>query len=634
MTERNTGWKPIESYAAIGNLRTTALVGRDGSLDWLCLPDLDSASVFAGLLDPQRGGYFSIRPADAGEGEQAYVPQTNVVETSFETAGGRLVVTDFMPLEGSLDGAGSSSRTQPAIYRIVRAEGGAVDVDVAWAPRLDYGRPPTRIESGQSGFVASAGEDSLLLTGLDEGDVRMEQDHVGPVLRGRFQLEAGQRRLLVTRWGSDGPAATLDDGERRLAATIESWRSWVNKPQVAERDWSGDHRDLIIRSELALKLLTYADTGAIAAAATTSLPEEIGGVRNWDYRYSWIRDSALAAQALFAMGHRSDAEEFVKWAERTVRNHADDDEFMHIVYSLRGSTELPERELPNLAGYRQSAPVRIGNGAAGQLQLDIYGELLSAAYEIIRLGGSLPDDVMEFLPRVADEACARWQEADYGIWELRNAPFHFVYSKAMAWMALERAIRMARNDHIRGDVERWKRTAGEIRDEVLDRGFSEELNAFKQTYDRAVPDVSNILIPMMELLPFKDPRVQGTIDATLKHLTENGLVYRYHADDGIAGGEGGWVICTFWLVDALALSGRIDEARELFENLAARANHVGLFSEQIDPRSGEFLGNFPQAFSHIGLINSSLYLAHVEGREIPVPGLIGTDEHRRNGHLE
>jgi GH15 family glucan-1,4-alpha-glucosidase len=622
------GWKPIEDYAAIGNLRTVGLVARNGSLDWLCLPDLDSPSVFAAILDPERGGRFSIAPAAGAPVRQEYLDHTNVLVTTFDCDGSRLVLTDFMPLAGTLDGTGGSSETEPAVYRILRAEGGPVDVAVKWAPRLDYGRAKVGAARTGEAVLAWAGEDSLTLTGLGEAAC-IEGDEVGPVVRARFTLRPGERRALVTRWGSEAPQVTLGEAEHRLAATVDAWRTWVHKAEATgDRSWAGDQSDLVLRSELALKLLTNADSGAIAAAATTSLPEEIGGVRNWDYRFSWIRDAGLGAQALFALGHAADAQAFVEWAERTVRDSAGDYSKMRIVYGLHGETELDEEELPNLIGYRRSAPVRIGNGAAGQLQLDIYGELISAVYEVVRLGGKVAPDVCRFLPEVADQACANWRERDYGIWEVRNGPFDFVYSKAMVWAALDRALKLADRGVIEGDTARWKRSRAEVRADLLDRGFDADLGAFKQSYERAVPDASNLLIPMLELLPFSDPRVKGTIDVTLERLRESDLVYRYRSDDGVAGGEGAFVFCTFWLVDVLALSGRIDDARRIFEGLAGRANHVGLYSEQIDPATGAFLGNFPQAFSHIGLINSALYLAHAEGRETPIPAPIGSAEHR------
>jgi GH15 family glucan-1,4-alpha-glucosidase len=623
---------PIEDHAAIGNLRTTALVGRNGSIDWCCLPQLDSPSVFAALLDHERGGRFLVRAADGPDvGEQRYLPATNIVETVFDSPGGRLVVTDLLPLAGSIDGRCGDSRAEPVIHRLLRADGGQVEVLVEWSPRFDYGRHQTRMGPAGGALLAWAGEDAMALAGLPV-EAELHEDRTGPVARARFTIDDGREVSLTAAWGSQARPASVERAHEILEETAAAWRGWVQNAEASSsREWAQPHHELVLRSELALKLLTHADTGAIAAAATTSLPEEIHGVRNWDYRYSWIRDAALGAQALFATGHRADAHAFIGWAERSARDRGETGWGLQVVYGLHGQEELPEADLPNLEGYRRSAPVRIGNGAVDQVQLDIYGELISAAYEAVRMGDELEEDICRFLPVVADRACRTWQERDYGIWEPRNGPFHFVYSKAMVWMALDRAIRLAERGAIEGDVGMWRRNCDLIRDEVLDRGFDADLGAFKQSYERPVLDTSNVLLPLLEILPFSDPRVQATIDRTLEELTEERLVYRYHADDGVAGREGSFGLCTFWLIDALALSGRLDEAEEIYEGMADRANHVGLYSEQIDPASGAFLGNFPQAFTHIGLINSTLYLAHCKGRDLPIAAPIGSDDHRHDG---
>lgn len=618
-------YQPIEAYGAIGDLRSVALIGLDGSVDWCCLPSLECASVFAAILDRERGGRFRVFPATGGSGRgpsgrQRYLDDSNVLETVMESGGGRLVVTDFMPIEGSIEGCGGST-AEHAIYRRLEAQGGAVEVEVEWAPRLDFGRTPTRIERHGDDFVASRSDETLWLTGLS-GSIELGENRVGPVVRSRFTLEEGEARFLVTRWG-DFRATTTDEGEARLRRTLECWREWAHKDEATERAWAGEWSDAVIRSELALKLLAHADTGAIAAAATTSLPEEVGGVRNWDYRLTWIRDSALVAQALYALGHRPDAEAFIHWVERVAATEGEEEWGLKIAYGLHGQEDLEEKDLVNLEGYRRSSPVRIGNGAGVQLQLDVYGELLAAAEELVRLGGKLEPQVCRFLPHVADLACEAWQRPDYGIWEMRNGPFHLVHSKVMVWVALERALELAEAGVIEGDTGAWRKSMNEVREEVLEKGFDPELGAFKQAYERSVLDATNVRMPLFEFLPVDDPRVQATIDATLEHLTRDDLVYRYTADDGVAGYEGAFGTCTFWLVDALALSGRIDEARAMFEGILARRNHVGLYSEEIDPDSGAFLGNFPQAYMHVSLINSTLYLAQAEGRELPIPSLLG-----------
>jgi GH15 family glucan-1,4-alpha-glucosidase len=619
----NNGYKPIRDYAVIGNLRTVALIGLDGSIDWCCLPDLDSPSVFAALLDRRRGGRFLVAPAGAGYGEQRYIEDTNVLETVFQFDGGRLVVTDFMPLWGRIEEI-DGSRAPDEINRILRCEGAPVEVEVEWSPRPDYARAQVEVDSIPSGWSVQAGKLPLVLAGLGEG--WLVETETGPTVKGRIRLEPGQERLLVTRWVEGPVEADLGAARQKLKRTIGSWHDWVRQePAAKARQWAGERLPLVIRSELALKLLAHADTGAIAAAATTSLPEWIGGDRNWDYRYAWIRDAAFTVQALGALGHETEALDFLYWAERISQGHERE---VQIMYGIRGQDTLDEFELPHLEGYRASGPVRIGNGAAGQIQLDVFGELLDSAYELLRRGHRLERRLMAFLSRMADQAAETWQEPDYGIWEVRNGPKHFVYSKVMVWLALHRAVHLADWYGLEGDVATWRRTRGDIADAVLKHGYDERIGSFVQSFGSTDLDASNLLIPFHEFLPFEDPRVQGTIDRTIEQLEENGLVYRYRNDDGLAGEEGAFGLCTFWLVDALAMSGRLTEARRIFEGLVNRANHVGLFPEQIDPKTGEFLGNFPQAFTHIGLINSMLFLADAEGRRTGQPPLIGTKQHR------
>jgi GH15 family glucan-1,4-alpha-glucosidase len=381
-----------------------------------------------------------------------------------------------------------------------------------------------------------------------------------------------------------------------------------------------------VRSGLALKLLTHAHTGALAAAATTSLPEEIGGLRNWDYRYTWIRDAAFTVQALLALRHRAEALGFLEWVGKV-------QEPLQVMYGLHGETELPEIELTHLAGYRGSRPVRIGNGAAKQQQLDIYGELMGAAYELLRWGARIDAKVWRLLREIVDLAIAKWKEPDYSIWEVRGGPRQFVYSKLMVWVALDRAIQLAKRFRLNGPVATWRRVRDEVRQAVLTEGYDAQVGAFVQSFGSKALDVANLLIPIMGFLPFDDPRVQGTIDRTLERLIDNGLVYRYLTDDGLPGGEGAFGLATFWLVDVLALSGRIDEAQQFMEGMARRANHLGLFSEEFDPKTGEFLGNFPQAFTHTGFVNAAVYLSHAQGGRPAARAPMGTEEHRQEaGH--
>lgn len=615
-------------------------MGRNGSVDWCCLPDLDRPSVFAALLDARRGGRFRVSARGAELGEQMYLGDTCVLETRFRAPGGILTVTDWMPLEGSIIGA-CRVPTEPEIYRLVRCEAGEVEVEVEWSPRFDYARATTRIERTPAGYRAHAGTEALLLGGVP-GEARIEEREDGPALVARFPLRAGESVSLVTGYAATGAeptrgviAASAGDAApclQSLKQTSAAWVAWAHDNEEAPTAvWAGEWSKQVTRSELTLKLLTHPETGAIAAAPTTSLPERIGGPRNWDYRFCWIRDSVFTVQALYALGHRAEATEFLHFLEHAARSPGAQDRWgVQIMYGLHGETDLHETVLDHLEGYRGSRPVRIGNGAAQQEQHDTLGELIDAAHELVIRGEELAPELWDFLAYLADRACAAWHEPDHGIWEMRGPKRHFVYSKVMVWRALDRAVSLAETGKLRGNVARWRTERDALRAVILERGFNPELNSFVQSFDSVAMDASNLLIPIEEFLPVDDPRVHGTIDATQKELLRDGLVFRYRteeAEDGLAGGEGAFGLCTFWLVDALALCGRTVEARELFEGMLRRASPLGLYSEQIEPRSGQFLGNFPQAFTHLGLVNSALYLAHAAGRPVPWSPT-GSGEHR------
>jgi GH15 family glucan-1,4-alpha-glucosidase len=623
--------RPISDYAAIGNLRSAALIAPDGSIDWCCLPDFDSPSFFAALLDTRVGGRFRVRAVGAPEGRSQYMDHTNVLETIFSTGDGRLVLTDFMPLEGDIDGTVERAPA-PEIHRFLHAEGGALEVEVEWAPRPDYARGEVRLEAVRDGFEAVAAGHRLMLEGLRHEEAEVVDRDGGPLLRARFGLGSGERRVLVTglREEPTRREVSADASEHLLRETLATWREWVHKRGTRERSWARPYQELVTRSELCLKLLSYGPTGAIVAAPTTSLPEGIGGVRNWDYRYAWLRDAFMTVQAMHALGHKAEARTFIRWAERTAQQASHAPKMVQPVYTIRGETATPPEELDHLSGYRGSRPVQIGNQAFSQKQLDVYGDLLDGAYELAREGHELGPEIQRFLVELADEAGRKLHEPDDSVWEMERGDRHFTHSKLMMWVALDRAIQLAERFGLEGgDVEHWRTKREEARRLVLERGYSRERGAFTQTLDGEELDAALLLLPIHELLPIDDPRVVSTIQRIRDELAEHSLVYRYRADDGLPGEEGAFVLCSFWLVDALSLSGRLDEAHEVFDSLVRRASHVGLYSEQIDPRSGEFRGNFPQAFSHLGLINSALYLAHAEGRESPVEALVGTMEHRR-----
>ncbi|HWC72823.1 MAG TPA: glycoside hydrolase family 15 protein [Gemmatimonadales bacterium] len=593
----SSDYTPIADYGAIGNLRSVALVSKTGSIDWCCWPDLDSASVFAAILDRHKGGRFRVAPVGLTSTSQRYEPGTNILETTLTADGGRLVLTDFMPLDDS------------GMCRLLKCEGdGGLDVEVEWSPRFDYARARTEM----AGTTAWSGKQRVNLLGLPvQPEIREEN---GPTLYARFRMQAGQR---VALFSGHKPKMNAEHAHRKTRAM---WLKWV------KHGIEGPWHDQLVRSGLALKLLTHAHTGALAAAATTSLPEAIGGVRNWDYRYTWIRDAAFTVQALFSLGHHAEGRGFLKWVGSV-------SEPLQVMYGLHGETDLPEIELTHFEGYRGSRPVRIGNAAAQQMQLDIYGEFIAAAYELLRRGARIDAAVWRLLSEIVDLAIAQWKEPDFGIWEVRGGPKQFVYSKVMVWVALDRAIQLAKRFRFKGPVAKWQQIRDEVRDAVLTRGYDAQLGAFVQSFGSKALDAANLLIPIMGFLPFDDPRVRGTIDRTLERLTENGLVYRYLTDDGLPGAEGAFGLATFWLVDVLALSGRMDEAQEFMEGMAQRANHLGLFSEEFDPKTREFLGNFPQAFTHTGFVNAAVYLSHVQGGRPLEQAPMGSDEHRQEaGH--
>jgi GH15 family glucan-1,4-alpha-glucosidase len=604
-------YRPIAEHALIGNQYTCALVSIDANIVWCCLPELQDPSVFAAILDTERGGCFRISVTGVSASSQQYIDLTAALVTRFESPGGLLTITDFMPMRGPIEGC--EGPDAPAeIHRLIECKRGDAELDVEWSPRLDYARGTTRIEPREGGFVASSGSRQLSLGGLTAGEV-VETEH-GAEVRARLQLHEGDTLALITRWDSARTASDAVRSERALNDTVEAWRNWMRAENTDEEfAWAGAHEGMLLRSAIVLKMLTHPETGAIAAAPTTSLPEDIGGERNWDYRYAWIRDASFTVQALLALGHAREARDFVEFAERTAMDEAREKREVRIMYDLHGRVAPEEEELKHFEGYKNSRPVRIGNGARLQKQHDVYGELIDSAYELVRRGETLEPEIYDFLARLADMACDVRHEPDDGIWEFRAEPQHYTYSKLMLWVAVDRAVRMAESHGLEGDVERWRTNRDDLRKEIEEKGYKDEVGAFVMAFDSEDLDAANLRIPLLEFLPCSDPRVQGTIDRTLEQLTADDMVYRYKVDDGLSGDEGTFGLCTFWMIEVLALSGRLREARRMFERMVRRANHVGLYSEEIAPGSGQFLGNFPQAFTHIGFINALLYLSAAEG---------------------
>lgn len=630
-----SGYKPISDYGIIGNLRTAALVGLDGAIDWCCLPRMDSPSVFAALLDSRRGGRFRIHLKDDEKGEQEYVGNTNILRTRFRSGETVLTVTDFMPLSGGINGRGEATRSQapPEIHRIVECAAGEAEVELEWSPRFDYARAATVIERRGDTWRASGGGNRMTLIGAGDGVVY--DDGSGPRLRAVLPLRHGESISIVLRWNPGSEDESAPQSGMLLRRTMETWTAWAEREDLAgTQAWAGEFEPLVTRSALVLKLLTNADTGAMAAAPTTSLPEDIGGVRNWDYRFAWLRDSALTAQALASVGHEAEGADFLEWLMHASEEQREEEWDLRIMYPLQGGSDMEERCLDHLEGYRRSRPVRTGNAAARQFQLETCGEMLSIGYEIARREHRMTPDMLAFMRKVADHVCDVWRQPDSGIWEIRGRRRHYVYSKVMAWVALDRAQLLASRFGLEGDTERWRAESLAIREEVLARGYDPKTNSFVMDYDGDEADAALLRIPLVEFLPFDDPRVQGTIDRIVEQLVDSGFVYRYLTGDGLPGREGAFGLCTFWLIDALALSGRQREARDMLARMARHSNHLGLYPEQFDPGDGAFLGNFPQALTHIGLINSVIYLAFAEGRDAPEHAPAGSRAHRQQVRRE
>jgi GH15 family glucan-1,4-alpha-glucosidase len=613
MMRRPTPYPPISAYALIGNRHTCALVSREGSLDWCCLPYLESASVFGAILDDARGGRWFLGCEGEGRRERRYLGHSAVLETIERVDDGTVRFVDFLPIR---EARGEEvSRSAATIVRIAECLSGTVEVVVEWTPRPDYARADVRLHrAGERQVLAVSEVGVCWIHGLPDERVELS----GGSARSRVRLFAGERLELVSGWG-DPTTASVDPGNQ-LAETLEWWERWARSCRIepVAEPW----REQILRSGVVLTLLTNERSGAIAAAPTTSLPEEIGGIRNWDYRYCWVRDASLISQAFVTLGRPGDGLAFLEFLERAAQRHRDPAR-IQVLYGLMGQVNVTEYTLGHLDGYRDSRPVRVGNAAAEQRQLDVYGELMEAANDLVRSGFQLPHEWWSWLSAIADHVCRVWRWKDRSIWEVRGPEQHFTYSKLMCWVALDRAIELARVLGASSDTTVWARERDAIRAALLDQGYDRERGSFVQAFGSHALDSSNLLIPLVGLLPADDPRVLGTIDATLRELTENGLVHRYsteETEDGVSGAEGAFGICTFWLSDALCLAGRLEEAEEIFAGMLGRANDLGLYPEEIDPSTGDFLGNYPQAFTHVGLITGAHFLGEARSRGAAEPG--------------
>jgi alpha,alpha-trehalase len=602
------GSQPIASYGLLADCNSAALVGLDGSIDWLCLPRYDSESVFGRILDPS-AGHWSIRPAGAFTSERRYLPGTLVVETTFTTETGTARVTDALLFPEGQRGHDLGHGVPHELVRSVEGINGEVELVLELAPRTEYGlvRPLFRME-GDGGRTFGGPNRITVRAGTP-----IEIDDV--TMRAAFTVGSGDEVGFSLRWAPtearDVPQPTAPaDVAARIADTAEAWRSWEEEHDI----YAGPHRELVRLSSRVLKGLTYRPTGAIVAAPTTSLPEAVGGERNWDYRYSWIRDSCLTLEALYVGSCSDEAEEFVSFMTSSAGGGAS----LQIMYGIGGEHDLAERELPHLRGWRESRPVRVGNGAWGQTQLDVYGELLGALYLYREQLGELHPEIQAFVAYLADLAAARWRETDAGMWEMRGEPRHHLSSKVLCWVALDRAVKLAPDLGAYAKTNEWAAERDAIRDEILERGWSDARQAYAQSFDSDELDAAQLLMPIVGFLPATDERMRSTIEAIASELTEDGLVLRYRNDpglnaDGLTGEEGTFVICSFWLVSCLAKAGEVERAERLFDQLAGYANDLGLLAEEIDTATGEQLGNFPQAFSHIGLITAAYEIDKARG---------------------
>jgi GH15 family glucan-1,4-alpha-glucosidase len=623
------GTTPIADYALLSDRHSAALVSRDGSIDWLCFPRFDRPSMFGRLLGDE-AGHLSIRATDSTQVARRYLDRTMVLETTVTTPTGTVVITDALAMGEGNRGHELGRDAPHLLLRRATCVEGEVELTLEHVPRPEYGLVHPLFDTVDGGVTAFGGADVLVLSSpvaltIDQsavsGHLRLGRgESAGFALHHRMQGDPDSARV----WSQSEIGDRLDD-------TVSAWESWSDLHQAYVGPW----RDLVHHSGRVLQSLSFAPTGAICAAATTSLPEAVGGARNWDYRFTWVRDASFTIEALWVAACPDEADEFFDYMTASAAGSLDQGDGLQIMFGIGGERDLTERELPHLEGWRHSAPVRVGNGAWNQRQLDVYGELLSAVSRLSdhvfdntsRVGpmadadkwGAPPDlapTTRRFFVQLADAAARRWQEKDQGIWEVRGEPRDFLYSKLMCWVALDRAVALAGSLDASDRVEAWKQTQAEIREAILTKGWSEGAQAFTQSFGSDDLDASSLMLPLVGFLPADEPRVLATIKATEERLTDDqGLVYRYRSHDGLDGQEGTFLLCTFWLAQALARAGQTDRARTVFERAAAFVNDVGLLAEEVDPVGGELLGNFPQAFSHIGLVNAAWDISQSELRQ-------------------
>ncbi len=603
----------ISDYALLSDCHSAALVGADGSVDWLCFPRFDSPAIFGRLLGTDAGRWV-IRPAGDFSVTRRYVGPTMVLESVYTTPGGSVTVTDAMAMGAGTRGHEHGDAAPGVLLREVRCTSGAVELESEFAPRPEYGLIRPLLQHADHGVTVRGGADVLAFT----TPVRHDLD--GSSAHAAFTLRAGDSAGFAldyqSSWQPKPEFWRQEQISARLSDTAQSWESWSDMHQ----NYVGPWQDLVSGSGRILQSLTFHPTGAIVAAPTTSLPEVAGGSRNWDYRYTWIRDASMTLQALWVAACPDEAGKFFRFLATAAATQLTAGEDLQIMFGVGGERDLSERELKHLPGWRSSAPVRVGNGAWQQKQLDVYGELLDAAATLPEYVEELDSATRRFLADVADAAASRWEDTDQGIWEVRGEPRHYVHSKLMCWVAVDRAISLAGILSAEDRVPHWRQVRQQIADSIKARGWNEGANAYTQAYGSDELDASVLLLSIVGFLPADDPSMLATIDAIEDRLTDSrGLVYRYKGDDGMSGEEGTFLLCTFWLAQALALAGQTERAREVFERAAGFATGLGLMAEEVAPDSDELLGNFPQAFSHIGLVNAAWAISQAEDRAGHVP---------------
>ncbi|GAA3208504.1 glycoside hydrolase family 15 protein [Dactylosporangium siamense] len=596
----------IEQHGLIGDLQTTALVSQDGAVDWFCAPRIDSPSIFAALLDPKAGGHFKIAP----EGEdhttrQLYLPGTPVLITRFLSDAGVAEVVDFMPVTGT------EVTDTHRLVRLVRVVRGQMRLLFDCQPRFNYGRDEHELQLFPDGAVFRSEQQNLTVHTAHRDGPLLNSDNVWTDGTGGFQalatLHAGEIAGIILETGTDGPPQALParQVERMYEETRDYWRDWIGRSR-----YTGRWREMVERSAMTLKLLTYAPTGALVAAPTAGLPEQIGGERNWDYRYTWVRDASLSVGALLGLGYKDEAQAYLRWLDARVRDASERGAPLQIMYRVDGSPELDEEVLGHLDGYRDSRPVRVGNGAAGQLQLDVFGEALEAMWQADQAGLVVTAAGWRHARTVLDWLTEHWDQPEDGIWETRGGRQDFTYGRLMAWVAFDRAIRIAQHRGRPGHVARWAAARDAIYEQVLSRAYNEQRQAFVQHYASDVLDAALLAMPAVGFIAPNDPQWHSTLAAMDTELVADSLVYRYDPEaspDGLRGSEGTFTMCTFWYVDALARSGRLEDARLTFDKMLTYSNQLGLYAEEIAP-NGDQIGNFPQAFSHLALINTAILL--------------------------